>query len=156
MPGLSQSWEKKLLDCIFKRTAFFNFPTTLYYSLHTADPTDSETTALSNEVSGNNYARANLNPDTNNTTHANYNSVDEPATAQRITNKLEIAFPQATGGAWASGANLTHWGLWTVVSSGTADQYIASGTLTAAVVVLAGQTLKFQAGTPGAFSFTIS
>lgn len=156
MAGLSQNWEKRVLDCIFKLTTFFTPPTVLAYSLHTADPTDSATSAIANEVNGNNYNRALLAPDPDNTTFTRYNAIDEPS-ARRISNKLDITFPTASGGAFAAGVNLTNFGLWTVASAGTGtdDQYIGSGALAVAAVVLNGQTIKFQAGSPGNMQFTI-
>lgn len=157
MAGLSQNWEKKLLEYIFKQTAFYaSAITTLGVSLHTADPTDSASSAIANEVNGNNYNRAALAPDANNSTNTNYNAVDEPG-ARRITNKLDITFPIASGGAWAGGANLTHWGLWTVTAAGTGtdDQYIMSAALSTPVTCLNGQTLKFQGGSPGNLQFTV-
>lgn len=158
MPGLSQNWEQRVLEFIFKQTAFYTVQTVLAVSLHTADPTDTVATALANEVNGNNYGRAatNVTPDINNATFTNWNAIDEPG-ARRITNKLDITFPTASGGAWAAGANLTHWGLWNNITAGagTADQYIGSAALSTPVVVLNGQTLKFQGGTPGNLQFTI-
>jgi hypothetical protein len=162
--GLSQEWEKEILQQIFKRGATVSnesvgglpvSPTNLYISLHSGDPTDDFSAALGNELSGLNYQRASLPPDTNTSTNTNWNAIDEPGTAQRITNKLAITFPAATGD-WNAGTAIGFFGLWTIIAAGLALDYIGAGTISPSVTVLNGKTLSFAGGTPGNMQFTVS
>lgn len=57
--SMSDWLENKFLDWVFRNTnppSYF-IPARAYVSLYTADPTDDNTTALTNEVSGSGYAR---------------------------------------------------------------------------------------------------
>ncbi len=56
MASMSDYLERKLLDHTLGTTAY-TFPSTVYLSLHTADPTDVTATALSTEVVGGSYGR---------------------------------------------------------------------------------------------------
>jgi hypothetical protein len=56
MASMSDYLERKLLDHTLGTTAY-TFPSTVYLSLHTADPTDVTATALANEVTGGSYGR---------------------------------------------------------------------------------------------------
>lgn len=161
--SFSQDWEKAILQHIFKRGGttsnesvggFPVSPTALFFSLHSGDPTDVHTTAQGNELSGLNYQRATLPTDINSTTHTNWNSLDEPAGAQRITNKLAITFPAASGD-WNGGNAIAFFGLWDIVSAGLELDYIGAGAISPSVTVLNGKTLSFQGGTPGSLQFTV-
>ena len=147
MPGLSNSLEAALLDWMFKQTAFPTAPTQLHYSLHSADPGDTG----ANEISGGGYARAQLNPDPNNTTNTNYSAKQTDGTSQYITNAADITFPQATAN-W-NGGNAIQWvGVWSASSGGTfyaSFQFQGSG-----VVVLNGNTLRLL-GATGQLRFQI-
>ncbi len=148
MAGLSNTHEDMLLDWLFKKTTFGAAATTLWYSLHSADPGD---TGASELASSGSYARAQLDGDTNNSTDTNYNAKATSGTARRISNKLDITFPTASAD-WNSAAAIGYWGLF---SASTAGTYYASGTITGGVVVLNGNTLKFAGGTPGSLTFDI-
>ena len=156
MPGLSENYEKYLLWWMFKQTAFVAVPTELHVSLHSANPTDSRTTAAGNELTGNGYARAQLDPDPNSGTNTNWNSIaGGVGTEQQISNKLDIEFPPASAD-WNSGSAIQYFGLWAVASGGTDDDYLGNGTITGGgVVVLSGNTLKFLGGTPGNLVFSM-
>jgi hypothetical protein len=147
MPGFSGFLEDKILDAIFKQTNITAF-TTLFVSLHSADPTD----AGNNEISGGSYARVQLNPDPTNSTDTNWNGKVDNGTARRMTNKLAITFPTATAN-WNSGNPITHYGIWDASSAGN---FICYGTIDASgVTVLNGNTLSFQGGSPGSLRFDV-
>lgn len=161
--SLSQAWEGYILQHIFKRAGANNnlttgglpaSPTALWFSLHTADPTDVHTTAQGNELSGLNYARATLPTDVNVSTHTNWNSIDEPVSAQRITNKLAVTFAAASAD-WNGGNPIGYFGVWTIAAAGSLEQYIGSGPISPSVTILNGNTFSFQGGTPGNLQFTV-
>lgn len=140
MPGLSNVLETALLEWLFKQTAFPSPPSTLWVSLHSADPADTG----ANEISGGSYARVQLNPDPNNATNTNWNAVGTSGTAKRMSNKLDIPFATASAD-WNSGSPIPYWGTWSLVSGGT---FYVSGAITGGVVVLNTNTLRFTGGSP--------
>lgn len=148
--GLTDYMEGKVLDWVFKQTAFGTAPTVLYYSLHSADPGD---TGASELAATGSYARAQLNPDTNNSTDTNYNAKGTSGAARTMSNKLDITFPTATAN-WNSGNPIQYFAIWDASSTGNClwSGSIAGGT---GVTVLNGTTLKFTGGTPGQMSVTI-
>lgn len=144
MAGLSDTWEKKLLDAVFKQTdidASVDVPA-LYIALHTADPGDNGANELA--ASGG-YAREQLDPDPNNSTHTNWNEASAGGTGSRqITNATAVTFDEATSD-WNSAAAILYFGLWTADSGGT---FIGGGQLngSSGVIVLDGNILSFPAG----------
>lgn len=146
MAGLSDTHEISVLEWLFKRTAMPSV-TAMHYSLHT---TNNDTGAAELASSGG-YVRAQLDADTNNTTHVNYNAVATSGTAKRISNLLDITFPVATAD-WNSAAAIGFWGVW---SASTAGTYYAGGTITGGVVVLNTNTLKFAGANPGSLAFDV-
>lgn len=161
---LSQGWEQLILQHIFKRAgANSNLsgggmpasPAKLWFGLVTGG-TDNYATALSLELSGNGYGRAGLDTDPNIDTHTNWNAITAPgATSQQITNKVDIVFPTATG-SWNGGSSINLASIWTVQTGGTADQFLGLAFFVSNVVILTGNTLRFQGGTPGFMKFTIN
>lgn len=148
--GPSQTIEQKVLEWLTKQTAFGTAPTTLYVSLHGTDPGDT----CANELAATgSYARAQLNPDTNNSTNTNWNAINTASAASSMTNKLAVAFPTATAN-WNSGSAIPYFCLEDASTSGTCFWcgQIAGGT---GVTVLNGTTLTFAAGTPGAMAITL-
>jgi hypothetical protein len=142
--GLSNYVEAKIMDWLFKKTAFGSAPTALYFSLHSADPGDTG----ANELSGTgSYARAQRDPDTDNSTNTNWNAAAASGQTLANSNKLDISFPAATAN-WNSGSAILYWAMWDASSSGNClfSGSINSGT---GVVVLSGTTLKFTGGSPG-------
>lgn len=101
-------------------------PAALFASLHTADPGATGTA----EVTGGGYARQAI------TFGAPSGGTSANTSALNFTN-----MPAVT---------VTHIGLWSAATSGTFSQ---SGSLTASVVVAAGNTLQFAAG---AVTFNVS
>src|SRR5262252_7399705 len=144
MAGLSNALEKLVLEWLMKQTTMGTAPAALYYSLHSADPGD---TGASELAATGAYARAALAPDTNNSTNTNYNAIDQTAAASKMTNKLDIAFAQATAD-WNGGNPILYFAIWSAVTAGTCywSGTIAGGT---GVVVKSGTTLKFTGGSPG-------
>lgn len=139
MAGFGDNTEKNILEALFKQTAFSN-PATLYISLHSADPTDSTATAISNEISGNGYARTSVSADTNNTTHTYWTAI----TAGSVSNAANIDMGTASGGSWNGGAAIQYFAIFDASTSGNliASGQINSGT---GVVVLDGTNLVFPA-----------
>jgi|SRR5215813_11015193 len=148
--GPTQTLEKSILEWLLKQTALPATPTTLFYALHSADPGDTGANELTSTGS---YARAQLNPDTNNSTNTNYNAIDQSATASKITNKTDIAFPPATAN-WNGGNPIQYFSIWSTLTAGTCywSGTIAGGT---GVTVLNGTTLKFTGGATGQLSVTL-
>jgi hypothetical protein len=162
MAGLSNNWEKYMLQYVFKQVnsatdftpnSFPKSPTTLFVSLHISDPDDTAAIAIAAEVSssGTGYLRAARAPDINPSTNTSWNAVATSGTAQVITNAADIVFAAATG-SWGT---IGFFGLWSVASAGTDDQYIISGTLSASLQPLSGNVVKFLGGAPGALSVSV-
>lgn len=108
----------KLLDKILKNTDFTP-ASSLYLSLHTADPGQDG----SNEVSGGSYARKSVAFDS--------------AASKATQNTADVEF---TG---MPSATVTHVGIWSALSGGTLWW---TGALSASKTVGAGDSLKFPAG----------
>jgi hypothetical protein len=148
MAGLSNTDELSVLQWLFKRTTMPAVPTVLAYGLNGTDPGDTGANELAATGA---YARAQLNPDTNNSTNVNYNAAVTVGTAQRITNLLDIVFPTATAD-WFSAAAIPFWTGWDATTAGACR---FSGTITGGVVVRNTNTLRFAGGATGAMSVDI-
>jgi hypothetical protein len=123
MAGLTNYAEDLALDAVFAGT--------LYIGLFSVTPTDAYTSGSPDgtEASGGGYARAS----------ATFDAASGGATA----NTGVVTFTESTG-AWASGASLPYFGVFTAASGGSLIGY---GTLTTARTVdAAGITLSFAAG----------
>lgn len=114
--------EDKIIDHVLNNTAYTS-PTTVYVSLHTADP--GEAGSLAAEVAGGSYARQ----------AAAFSASAGGSTA----NPGAITFPTATVG-WGT---ITHFGICDAVSAGNMLYY---GPLTAARTVLLGDVFEFATG----------
>jgi hypothetical protein len=137
--GLSNVVEQYVLKWMFKRTAFPAAPTTLWFSLHSADPADTG----GSELTGNNYGRGQLDPDPDASTNAAYTAITTSGTNSRIQNVGVINFPQAQTGNWNGGSAILYWGLWDASSNGT---FLIGGSISpSGVVVLQGNTLSIAA-----------
>lgn len=148
--GPSQLIERLVFEWLFKQTPAGAPPAELWVSLHTADPAD----IGSAEVSGNNYGRAQLDPDVDNLTAINWNTIDQASEPTSVSNKLVVQFPQAQGGPWNGGAACTHFGLW---DQSTAGVFFWSGTVAGGVgvIVTEGLAPAFAAGSPGQLVCTL-
>jgi hypothetical protein len=120
--SISNYLENKILDHALG-VAAYSMPSTVYVSLHSANPTDTGSGA---ELSGNAYARV----------AATFAAAASGATA----NSAEIQFPIATPSTWTTA---THFGIWDAVSGGNLLWY---GALGSSVTVTAGQRATFAVG----------
>jgi hypothetical protein len=132
MSAFSNYLEDKILAWAFEGTAWSTAaPTTLYISLHTADPAD--TGANEVVVGATNYARIGVAATTGwNTTTAG---------TAASTNAADIVFP-ATGTVTWSGT-ITHVGIWDAVTGGN---LLFNGAISPSKVVSSGDVFKFLAG----------
>ena len=115
MTGLSSAGEGAVLTALL---------TTVYVSLHTADPLDTG----QNEVAGNGYARQGPISFTN--------SGNNPTVA---ANNSILTFPVATG-SWGT---IAFFGLWTAASGGP---FNGSGAVNPFKTVNSGDQARFQTG----------
>jgi len=122
MGAFTNFLENELLDHTLG-TGSYTMPTTVYVSLHTADPTETGSSAA--EVSGNNYAR----------TAATFSAASGGSTS----NSGDVTFPTASG-SWGT---VTHWALWDASTAGNALYY---GALTASKTVGANDIVKISSG----------
>ena len=113
MAGFSDAYETAILNHVFRTTALAQ-ASSVYVSLHTADPGDTG----ASEVSGGSYARAAVSR-----ADASWNAPATSGSGKAITNAGAIAFPTAT----ADWGTVTHVGFWDAASAGT---FIAGGALT--------------------------
>ncbi len=118
MPGIATADANALVSAEARATAYTG-PASLFVSLHTADP---GATGAS-EVTGGSYARQAL-------------TFGAPA-AGTASNSATINFTNMPA------VTVTHLGIWDAATAGGFHQ---SGSLTASVVVAAGNTLQFAAG----------
>ena len=96
MAEMSNYLENALINVTLRNTAYTS-PTTVYVSLHTADPTDAGTGA---EVSGGSYARKSA-------------TFAAPSNGVSATS-ADVTFDQAT----ASWGTITHIGIWDALTTG--------------------------------------
>jgi hypothetical protein len=118
MMSISNYYEDKILDHMLRGTAFTP-PSTVYLSLHNADP--GETGA--NEISGGSYARKAI-------------SWNAPSGGS-MTNSADIDFPNMPA------ATITHVGIW---DAATAGNHLWNGPLTASKTTNSGDTFRIPAG----------
>ena len=127
MANLSSYAERKILDHLFKNTSYTS--PNAYIALFTSDPTDS---ASGTEVSGNGYARVQIDTVMSTATTGSDNS--------SITNGSNITFAAASGGAFGT---ITHIGIFDALTTGN---LIAHGELAASKVISDGDTFQIQTG----------
>ena len=127
MANLSSYAERKILDHLFKNTSYTS--PNAYIALFTNDPTDS---ASGTEVSGNGYARVQIDTVMSTATTGSDNS--------SITNGSNITFAAASGGAFGT---ITHIGIFDALTTGN---LIAHGELAASKVISDGDTFQIQTG----------
>ena len=121
--------ENEILDHILGAAAW-SAPSTLYVSLHTADPGESGAQDA-NEVSGGSYARVAV---TNNLTNF------PAASGGAKSNGAAITFPTATG-AWGT---VTHWAIGDAASG--AGNILFSGALSVSKSIVSGDPVSFPIG----------
>lgn len=123
MTMLSNYLENKWADHVLRNTAYTSPGTSVYVSLHTADPAED---GSGTEVSGNNYSRVQVT------------SWDAPA-SRATQNTSAINFPTPSG-SWGS---VTHFGIWDASTTGNLLFY---GALSSTIAPTSGGTVKFDAG----------
>lgn len=128
MAGFTDATEKGLLDYFVATYG----ATTKYIGLSSTTPT--EAGGNFTEPSGGAYARVS-------TTSADWGAASGTAPAVK-SNTAAKTFPTATA-AWASGSNLTHFGIF---DASTAGNLLAWGPLATAKPVASGDTASFAAG----------
>lgn len=132
MAAMTNYLENKLVDHIFRNTSF-TMPAELHMSLHSSDP--GETGA--NEISGNSYARAQLDPSVSNWKSTNgTTSGASSGTGGQTSNAVVITFPTPTG-SWGT---VTHFAIWDAATSGNPLVY---GVLTISKTIDQGDTVTF-------------
>lgn len=128
MAGFTDGTEQGLLDYFIATYS----AATKYIALSSTTPT--EAGGNFTEPSSGSYARVS-------TTSADWAAATGTAPASKATSTTKT-FPTATGD-WVSGANLTHFGIYSASTSGT---LLAWGALTVAKPVLNGDTASFASG----------
>jgi hypothetical protein len=123
MTALSDYAELKVLDLLFKNTAFT--APNAYLGLFTSAPND---TGGGTEVSGNGYARVQID-----------NKMASAASGA-ISSNANITFPTASGGDFGT---ITHIGIFDASTSGN---LLAHGALTASKTISDGDTFQINSG----------
>lgn len=121
MSAKSNYLEGKLIEHVLRNVSYTS-PSTVYLSLHTADPTEAGSGA---EVSGNGYGRQPIA----------FGAHSDGACSNSAVEEFT-----ASGGSFGT---VTHFGIFDASSSGNLLYY---GALTASKVVADGDTLKFAIG----------
>lgn len=119
--SLSNYLENKILDHVFRNTAYTS-PTTVYVSLHSADPGE---TGASELAVANGYARQSC--------------AFDAAASGATANSATVTFTN-TGSAWSAA---TYFGVWDASSAGN---FLGGGALAASKTVGASDTATFAAG----------
>lgn len=131
--SMSDVWEKKLLDHLFRDAALGLHATNMYVALFTVAPTDSTT---GTEVTGGSYARVAVVR-----TGAGFNAAT--GTLALTDNTGVITFPTAT----ASWGTVVAFGICSSLAGALSTDLIYWGDLTASKTVGSGDTASFAAGT---------
>jgi hypothetical protein len=121
MAEMSNYLENALINVTLRNTSYTS-PTTVYVSLHTADPTDAGTGA---EVSGGSYARKSA-------------TFAAPSNGVSATS-ADVTFDQAT----ASWGTITHIGIWDALTTGNMLYHTP---LTTSKTIDSGDIFKIASG----------
>lgn len=117
--GLKASVRNSLIDALVNQTNY-TAPTTIYISLHTADPGDTG----ASEANYTSYARV-------------VATTKFPgASSGSSANDVVITFPTSTGGS----NTVTHVGIW---DASTAGNWLGGGALSASKTIASGDTASF-------------
>jgi len=128
MSALSNDLESKLAKILFGGVAY-TAPTSIYFALHTGDPTE---TGTANEVntSGTGYARVGL---TNNSTNFSENGTGLGS------NAVAIVYAAAT----ANWGTITHFSAWDALTGGNLLYY---GSLNSSQAIVTNDVPRFNIG----------
>lgn len=127
MAALSDYAERKILDHLFKNTSYTS--PSAYIALFTTDPSDSDS---GSEVSGNGYARVQID--------TLMGSAASASDVTSITNTSAITFAAASGGSFGT---ITHIGIYDASSAGN---LLAHGQLTASKQIDDGDQFQINTG----------
>jgi hypothetical protein len=147
MPGFSDYLEAAILNNCLQGSAIAGL-STVWLSLHTADPTDAGTVGELAASTAGGYARQSVGSAVwavatesgGGTTNAGYYGYNSTAT---------ISFPQCSGTAWADSSGtmrITAVGIWNHSSNVSSGNFLFGGLLSSARAVQIGDTFKFNAG----------
>jgi|TARA_R110002126_G_scaffold98539_1_gene229415 hypothetical protein len=120
--SLTNAFETHTLNYLLNATSVTR-PTAWYVGLFTADPTD--TGSLSNEISGNSYARR---------------PVAFSVSGAVATNSAAVEFAAATGGNWGT---ITHIG---VIDASTSGNMIVHSALAVSKAINVGDVFRIPTG----------
>lgn len=130
--SMSDVWEKRLLNYLFRDTALGLDATNMWIALFTAAPTDSTT---GTEVTGGSYARVAVAR-----TGAGFDAA--AGTLALTSNTAAVTFPTAT----ADWGTLTAFGITKSLAGALSTDLIYWGTLTVSKAILNGDIASFLAG----------
>lgn len=134
--SMSDTWEKKVLDFIFKNTSMALDATNVWVGLFTDAAATSHESAFGTEVTGGSYARVAVVR-----TGAGFNAAT--GTAPATTNNTSvITFPTAT----ANWGTVNQFGIFNTLAGVTAGDIIYWGDLTTPKTISSGDTATFAAG----------
>lgn len=139
MAAFTDYLENKLIDDMFRGQAY-TFPSTLYFGLLTAAPTDG---TAGTEVTGGSYARVGVVSSLANWagTQGSGTTVASTGTSGTTSNNVAILFPQNTA-AWGT------IGWWAIYDALTGGNMLMWGSLSAAKLINVGEAQQnFPPGT---------
>jgi hypothetical protein len=129
--GLGLRVHKEILDCYFNATDITSPATSIYVSLHTADPGETASTGANDEVTGGSYARIQ---------HSAWDTaIDDGGVVAYVLNDGVITFDKAT----ADWGTVTHAGIWTHLTTDTDAVYLGRGELSSSRAIPSGDTASF-------------
>ena len=132
MSAFSNYLEDAIIAWAFTGTAFPTQLTTVYVSLHTADPAD--TGANEVVVGVTNYARIAV---------ANAGWTKTTSGTASATNAADIVFPSSGTVTWTG--SITHVGIWDAQIGVGSPKFLYGGALTSPRTVASGDVFKFLA-----------
>lgn len=133
MAGKSTYLARAMLNLVF-RTATFAKPGTLYFSLHTADPTDANITSTELTIGVGGYARASVA-----VADAQWSAPASSGTEEYIANVNALAF----GTASAALGTVTYYGIY---DASTGGNLLYSGPLAVSRTIASGDPIQIPAG----------
>jgi hypothetical protein len=136
MAGKSTYLSRAVLNDLF-RTTKYTPPTSVYISLHGADPTDANLTSTELAIGTGGYARASVS-----VADAQWTTPATSGTDEVITNANTISFGTATAN-WNASDPVTHFGIY---DAATAGNLLYSGALGTSRTVLNGDPVSVAAG----------
>jgi hypothetical protein len=137
MSGMTNFLENEIGDHILRGRSY-TAPTQLHVALHTANPGETGATA---ELTGNNYARAQLNPSFSNWKGSNneVTAVDSAGTGGLFRNNQTVPWPTPS----ANWGLVTHFSIWDAAGSGgSGGNCLFYGELTASKTINANDTVS--------------